>query len=235
MAVTVEALVSAKNQCSDGSFRFPFVFTQIRRNRGAEDFKRDIADLREGETLRIVSGSANWRVFNEVGDVLSAAHDQKGVTIKAIVGPVLSVDPQNDNALIELAERKNIRLYVDKMPRFHHYRVYGTRKVWEESHHQPLEPFDQRRITYAKGLRVYSGIGHFDRAIKTLKLKRSYHPREDFALLTDDMQGDLSKIAQEKDIDAAWLRALEIKGLLGLGGKFRELSPDRLRLLWRPY
>lgn len=231
---TIEAGdVIKRGQCSDVAFRFPYVFTRVRRDRGADDFRRDISDLRDGETLRIATGSANWKVFNEAEGALSAAHAGKRVAIKVIVGPVLSVDDQMNNALIGLAEKDVIELYrVPWYPAPHHYRVYGQRKAWIESHHQPLEAFDQRRVTYATGPdRVNGCIEEFNRGLGFWKFRRSNSPKEDFALLTDKDYARLLTLTAKMKIQTDYLKAAEIRGLLEHEGESSNLTPDRLHLL----
>ena len=185
-----------------------------------EMFKKEMLELRNGEKLRIVSGEANWKIFNnpELEESFRYAKLMKDISICMIAGPILSIENRDKlNSIIRLAEDGIIKLFISDQRREHHFRIYGMRKLWQEGYHPPLA--DERHGYYITdeipfGLIVIGKyISDFDNVISMELAKRSVKPREDFILLTSEQINDLRQ-AIGNDYNFDLLNKDKVKSIL---------------------
>lgn len=106
--------------------------------------------IEESETIRIVSGEASLDIIERCEDTLWKAYDEKGATIKVLVGPVISVSGDffggrsRGNPYLRLAEKSALSLYTAPMRQIRHLTILGERRVLVESYHECLAPPSER-------------------------------------------------------------------------------------------
>jgi hypothetical protein len=148
------------------------------------------------KSIKVFSGEAHWMLYSH-SSVLDTLRDQnnRGVDIKFIAGPALSVSKRGKETylgILELAKEKVINLYSrETRGKSCHFIIIDDAEASIEDHHPPLLPLDERIKTKA-----IAGSERFNEVCKIFsdhlaRLKPSNNPNEDFALMTPSQINEL--------------------------------------------
>jgi len=155
-----------------------------------ERIKRLILDIDSAsKSIRIVSGEANYEIYNNE-DVVTAFRNAKkrGVDIKIMIGPIIEVpEDGNDNMIVKLSEENVLEIYYRPERRtLIHYRIVDKHVFYAEEPHPPLSPPSERRVMDIMDINdkefwINKMIADFDARISEREVLLS--KREDFIML----------------------------------------------------
>lgn len=170
--------------------------TKLTKQEAIKRLSLDFKSCESQEVVRIVSGELNCEIWNHASvenSVQNAIHKRR-INLKCIAGPLISVDDNGDNTILNLALDKKIELYLAPHRMLIHYRVFGDRFVYIENYHQAIEKADNREGYYAMNedgfgkseIRRYTD--DFDSRVELLHLKKIASRDQVLALRNDEIQ-----------------------------------------------
>lgn len=196
-----------------------------------ESLYRDLKGAVENEEIRIVSGEANYEFWNHerVVSGLEYALRKRNAKIACIVGPAISVDEEEHNALLADALDQRIELYLSRRRMPTHYRVFGKRYAWVEKYHDPMQ--EKGRIgkyvlgkTHLGQLQIQRFEHDFDSKIHVMNYNKI--TRKDQAVLLRKNEIEyMNQLAKEKDStfdDLDQAQILRLRERLGNKGHMVE-------------
>ncbi len=114
------------------------------RDETIEGLKNAVAAAREGETIKFISGEAQWELFNACEKELRAGYE-RGVRYQMVTGPVVSVEKDDGgNAILGLAKEGMLDLWLSKVRRKLHMTIVGDHLLRGEMPHPPASKLEDR-------------------------------------------------------------------------------------------
>src|SRR4030042_1905051 len=136
-----------------------------------ELWENDLKSIQQDEEIRIISGEAFWYLNDILKKLFTQAKEKFKAEFKMIAGPIISIGEETrTNAILELAERDIIKLWISPFRQLSHYRIFGRRFIYKEDYHPPLS--SERCGQYIHDNFVISKfIYDFDNLIDSLEMK----------------------------------------------------------------
>lgn len=160
----------------------------------------DLDRLPEHSANLVISGSANYHIWEPAAPHIEKASSERNCKFKFLVGPIISADEDGKSALIELANKRHIELYVSYRRQGMNGRVFSLGSgyemtsgtyLWSEASHEPLESSRvMRRFEASHGRGSYE-IQDFMVRFKFFAFAnsryypKSVRPEEDFLVLKE--------------------------------------------------
>lgn len=178
---------------------------------------KDLENLKKG-SLKVMAGEASWPCMDVIECFLLQAYPYSDIKeISWIVGPIISVNNNGGNALMRLAKKGRIILYIDKVRALQHFRIMepenGNPYVFCEEYHEPLEGRKGEEIKSPR--RVSSFLNEFDVVVNKLNLKKytSDNP-EGLIKMTIGEIKKLKRILEENEISINVLDSKTIEKII---------------------
>lgn len=138
-----------------------------------EVWLEDLENIKDGNgSLKVMSGETLWPCMDVIEYLLENRYP-KITNITWIAGPIISVNEKGENAILRLADKGRITLYVDRVIALRRFRIIQNGSnpyVFREGYHEPFE--DRTGERFELLYQVESFVNEYDVAINKLGLEK---------------------------------------------------------------
>lgn len=141
--------------------------------RTIEVWLEDLENIKDGNgSLKVMSGETLWPYMDVIEYFLENRYP-KITNIIWIAGPIISVNEKGENAILRLADKGRITLYVDRVVTLRRFRIIqngGNPHVFREEYHDPVG--DRIGEKFELLYQVESFVAEYDVATNKLGLEK---------------------------------------------------------------